>query len=138
MSNCDMLTVMFCIFVGLLQLAPSDKVEFYKDKLEEAETQITSMGKDLAEYHVSKKLTLERNMLTSSLIREKKQCGEASIAESGAELSGNVTDDAFSHKRSYDKKIQVQKKLVFSYARQPSQYFPSFPETHVKMKHKRN
>ncbi len=71
MSNCDMLTILFYIFIGLLQLAPSNKVEFYKDKLEEATTQITSMGKDLSDYHVSQKLTLERNMLTSSPIRKK-------------------------------------------------------------------
>ncbi len=58
MCNCDMLTILFYIFLGLLQLASSNKVEFYKDRLEETTIQITSMGKDLAEYHVSQKLTL--------------------------------------------------------------------------------
>ncbi len=129
-----MLTILFYIFIGLLQLAPSNIVEFYKDKLEEAETPITIMGKDLVEYRVSQKLTLERNMLTSSPIRNKKQRGQASIAESRAELIGDVTDDAFSHKRSIDKKRQVQKKLVFSTARQASQCFPSIPQTQVKNK----
>ncbi len=95
-----------------------NNIVLYIYKLEEAETQITSLGKDLAEYRVSQKLTLERNMLTSSPIRNKNQRGQASIAESGAELSGNVIDDAFSHKRSIDKKSRVQKKFVFSTAKQ--------------------
>ena len=99
--------------LGLLQLASSDRVETYKDKLEEATTQFTSWKKKLVEHREAQHLRsvlMDRHALTSSPIHKKKKQSQASVSEFGVERSSNGADDVPLQKPSSDKRKLIQKK----------------------------
>ena len=80
----------------------------YKDELEEATTQITSLKKKLKQHQESQHLRsvmLDRNTLTSSSIQKKKNLARAS--ESGVERGSSGTDDFPLQKPSSDKRNLV-------------------------------
>jgi len=141
-SNCDMFTEMHkCLkLLGLLQLTSSDKVDMYKDELEEATEQITGLKEKLAEQKEAqhrRSVMLDRNTLTSSPIHKKKNVVQGSVTESEVNRSCSGTGDFPSQKQSSDKKKMVQKKLDFSSVQQASQGVPpvesaSIPETQVR------
>jgi hypothetical protein len=126
--------------LGLLQLAPSDKVEMYKDELEEATTQIISLKKQLAEHRESQYLRsvmMDRNTLTPSPIHKKRHQAQASVSESRVEPSSNTSDNVPLQKPSSDIIKLVQKKIDFCAVHQVSQAVTpvktsSIPHTQVR------
>jgi hypothetical protein len=129
--------------LGLLQLTSSDKVEMYKDELEEATTQITGLKEKLVEHQEAqhrRSVMLDRNTLTSSPIQKKKNVAQGSVTESEANRSCSGTGDFPSLKQSSDKKKMIQKKLDFSSVQQASQDVhpvesASIPQTQVRNIH---
>ena len=99
--------------LGLLHLATLDKVEIYKDELEEATTQIISLKKQLAEHREAQNLRsvmMDRNTLTSSPIHKKRHQAQASVSESRVGSSSNVSNNVPLQKPSSDIRKLVQKK----------------------------
>ena len=78
-----------------------------KDELGEATTQITSLKKKLAEKQEAQHLRsamLDRNTLTSSPNRKKKNVAQGSVTEFGMERSCSGTDDFPFQKSNSDKR----------------------------------
>ena len=79
----------------------------YKDDLEEATTQITSLKEKLAEHQEAqhrKSVMLDKNTLTSSPIQKKKSVAQGSVTESGANRRCSGTGDFPFQKQSSNKK----------------------------------
>ncbi len=112
----------------------------YKDELEEATTQITSLKKKLAEHQEAQHLRsvmLDINNLTSSPIHKKKNVAQGSVTKSGVDRSCSGTGDFPFQKPSSDKKNLVHTFLDFGAVHQASQAVPpvetsSIPQTQVR------
>ena len=95
----------------------------YKDELEEANTKITSLKKQIAEHREAQHLRsvmMDRNLLTSSPINKRGQKAQASVSESGMEPRSNISDDVPLQKPTSDIRKLVQKKLDFCAVNQVS------------------
>jgi hypothetical protein len=112
----------------------------YKDALEEARAQITSLKERLAVHREAQHLRsvmINRNALTSSPIHKRKNQVQDNVSESGVERSSYGSDDVPLHTPSSDARKLVQTKLDFGAVHEACQAVPpvvetsSIPQTHV-------